>query len=189
MSAGKDTVPKRHRSLSVRLAIMACGMFGFGYALVPLYYALCAITGVGATVGQAAAAPASMTVDLSRTVTVEFVAVSNESAPWEFRPDVTSVELHPGEVYAANFFARNLTDRRIVGQAVPSITPGEGSKHLHKLECFCFREQAFAPNEARELPVRFYLDPQLPSYVDRVTLSYTMFDKHVAAKTGPGSST
>jgi cytochrome c oxidase assembly protein subunit 11 len=183
---GGATIPRRHRSLAARLAFMAVCMFGFGYVLVPIYYAICAITGIGARSTQVLAAPVEMQPDMTRTITVEFVAARNEYAPWEFHPAIGSVQLHPGEIYTTSFFAQNLTDHRLVGQAIPSIAPGDGAKHLHKLECFCFKAQEFAPHEGRDMAVRFYIDPQLPSYVDRVTLSYTMFDKHEAAK-GPGA--
>jgi cytochrome c oxidase assembly protein subunit 11 len=171
----------RHRKLSSRLALLAVAMFGFGYLLVPMYYTLCAITGVGTQVAQANAAPLLGETDLNRTVTVDFISSVNEFAPWEFHPAVSSLQVHPGKVYTAKFFARNLTDRVLVGQAVPSITPGDGAKHLHKLECFCFTQQQFEPKEGRDLEVRFYLDPALPEFIDRVTLSYTFFDTHRAA--------
>jgi cytochrome c oxidase assembly protein subunit 11 len=172
---------RRHRQLGGRLALLAIAMFGFGYLLVPIYYSLCAITGIGPQASEANAAPLPGDLDLNRTVTVEFISSVNEFAPWEFHPAVNSIEVHPGKVYAAKFFAKNLTDRVLVGQAVPSITPGDGAKHLHKLDCFCFRQQQFEPKEARDLEVRFYLDRALPGYIDRVTLSYTFFDTHRAA--------
>lgn len=179
------SVTRPHRKLVVRLALLAVAMFGFGYLLVPMYYTLCAITGIGTRVTQANAAPLASEIDVSRTITVDFISSVNEFAPWEFRPAVSSIEVHPGRVYTATFFAKNLTDRVLVGQAVPSITPGDGAKHLHKLECFCFRQQQFEPKEGRDLTVKFYLDPALPEYVDRVTLSYTFFDTHRAAAQAP----
>jgi cytochrome c oxidase assembly protein subunit 11 len=181
MEPTPETKQLRHRRLGLRLALLACAMFGFGYLLVPLYYALCAITGFGTQAFAAAAPPVPLPVDASRQVTVVFIASVNESAPWEFRPAVASVVVHPGEITEAKFYARNLTDRKLVAQAVPSIAPGEGAKHLHKLECFCFKTQVFAPNEGRDLLVRFYLDPALPGYVDQVALSYTLFDTHQVA--------
>jgi cytochrome c oxidase assembly protein subunit 11 len=167
-----------HRKLSLRLALLAAAMFGFGYLLVPIYYTLCQITGIGPQASQANSAPLASDADPSRNITVEFISSVNEFAPWEFHPDAPSAEVHPGQVYTARFFARNLTDRVLVGQAVPSITPGDAAKHLHKLDCFCFRQQQFEPKEGRELVVRFYLDGQFPTYVDRLTLSYTFFDTH-----------
>lgn len=177
--------PQPHRSLSLRLALLACAMFGFGYLLVPMYYTLCAITGIGTRVSQAVAAPVEAQIDASRVITVQFVTSVNEYAPWEFRPALGSVRIHPGEITEARFFARNLTDRKLIAQAVPNIVPNEGARHLHKLECFCFKTQDFAPHEGRDLTVRFYVDPALPAYVDDVTLSYTLFDTHLAASTDP----
>jgi cytochrome c oxidase assembly protein subunit 11 len=169
---------RRHRWLGGRLALLAAAMFGFGYLLVPVYYTLCAITGIGPQASRVNAAPLLSDVDLNRTITVEFISSVNEFAPWEFHPVATSIDVHPGKVYTARFFAKNLTDRVLVGQAVPSITPGDGAKHLHKLACFCFNQQQFEPQESRDLEVRFYLDTTLPAYIDRVTLSYTLFDTH-----------
>jgi cytochrome c oxidase assembly protein subunit 11 len=169
-----------HRQLVGRLALLAAAMFGFGYLLVPVYYTLCAITGIGPQASRVNAAPLASDVNLNRTIAVEFISSVNEFAPWEFHPAVTEIGVHPGKVYTVKFFAKNLTNRVLIGQAVPSITPGDGAKHLHKLACFCFNQQQFEPNEGRDLEVRFYLDNALPSYIDRVTLSYTLFDTHRA---------
>lgn len=182
-----EPVRRSNRSLTLRLAALAVGMFGFGFLLVPLYYLLCDITGIGGR-GSDAVAAAPTVVDEHRRVTVEFVASVNEYAPWEFRPETATVEVEPGKLYDATFFARNLTDRALTGQAVPSIAPGEGAKYLKKTECFCFRSQDFGPSESRDLKVQFYLDPALPKYVDRITLSYTMYVKPQAAAV-PGSGT
>jgi cytochrome c oxidase assembly protein subunit 11 len=163
-----------NRSLTLRLAALAAAMFGFGFLLVPLYDVFCQITGVGGrTEDVAAGAPTA--IDASRRVTVEFVATVNEYAPWEFRPAVTRLEVEPGRLYDVTFHARNLTGHRLTGQAIPSVAPGRGARYLRKTECFCFRSQEFAPEEARELTVQFYVDPALPGYLDRLTLSYTMF--------------
>lgn len=169
-------IRRSNGSLALRLVALALGMFGFGFLLVPLYDVLCDITGIGGRTSDAIAA-APTTTDVSRRVTVEFVASVNEHAPWEFRPRTATLEVEPGKLYDVTFFARNLTSRRLTGQAIPSVAPGAGAKYLKKTECFCFRSQEFAPAEARDLAVRFYLDPALPKYVDRLTLSYTMFEK------------
>lgn len=162
--------------LTLRLAALAVAMFGFGFLLVPLYYLICDVTGIGGRTSDAVAAVPTAT-DASRSVKVEFVATVNEYAPWEFRPEVSSLELRPGELHTVTFLARNLTQRALTGQAIPSVAPNEGAKYLKKTDCFCFRSQDFAPAETRELTVQFYLDPALPKYVDRLTLSYTMFVK------------
>lgn len=175
-----ELIRRSNRSLTLRLIALTVAMFGFGYLLVPLYYLLCDITGIGGRTSNVAAG-APIAIDTSRRVTVEFIASVNEYAPWEFRPETRILEAQPGKLYDVKFFARNLTNRHMVGQAVPNISPGEGAKYLKKTECFCFRAQEFQPAEGRDLEVRFYLDPALPIYVDHLTLSYTMFVKPQAA--------
>jgi cytochrome c oxidase assembly protein subunit 11 len=171
-----EPIRRSNRSLTLRLAALAMAMFGFGYLLVPLYYLLCDITGIGGRTAETVAA-APVASETARSVKVEFVASVNEYAPWEFRPEVGTLDVRPGRLYVAKFHARNLSDRPLTGQAIPSVAPGQSAKFFKKTDCFCFREQEFAPSESRELVVQFYLDPALPDYVDRLTLSYTMFVK------------
>jgi cytochrome c oxidase assembly protein subunit 11 len=173
MSA-QDTT--NHATLIRKLLTLAVAMFGFGFLLVPLYDVFCDITGLGGKVDTSGAAVVeAQAPDLSRTVTVEFVTTLNLQAPWEFEPSVTSMEVHPGEFYETTFFARNLTDRELVGRAVPSIAPGEAAKYLKKTECFCFNAQDFGPAESKDMPVRFVVDRDIPEHIDRITLSYTFF--------------
>jgi cytochrome c oxidase assembly protein subunit 11 len=154
---------------------MAVGMFAFGFLLVPLYDVMCKITGIGGRT-NAEAATVSATQEVSeRLVTVEFVAVLNEQAPWEFHPAVSSIQVHPGQLYDTTFFARNLTDGVLVGSAVPSVAPGQAAKHFIKTQCFCFTQQDFTAGEGRDMGVQFMLDPDLPEFIDRITLSYTFF--------------
>jgi cytochrome c oxidase assembly protein subunit 11 len=161
--------------LIFRLAVMAVSMFAFGFLLVPLYEVMCQITGIGGrTNTEAATVTASQEVS-ERLITVEFVAVLNEQAPWEFRPAVTSMQVHPGQLYDTAFFARNLTAGVLVGSAVPSVAPGQAAKHFIKTECFCFTQQNFTAGEGRDMGVQFMVDPALPEFVDRITLSYTFF--------------
>jgi len=171
-----------HRSLVSRLAIMACAMFVFGFLLVPIYDVFCQITGIG---GKVDTTRATLTrgdfSDENRVITVEFVGNVNEYAPWEFRPTVTSMKVHPGQLYDATFFARNLTKKQLVGQAVPSVAPGVAAKYFRKTECFCFTAQDFAAEEARTMPLRFIVDPDLPNHIDRLTLSYTFFVSQMLA--------
>lgn len=162
-------------TLIVKLAGIACGMFAFGFLLVPIYDVLCDLAGIGGKTDGTPAVVDSFRPDEGRTVTVEFVASVNEYAPWEFRPTLTSMEIHPGELYDATFYARNLTDRSLTGQAVPSVAPGVAAKYFRKTECFCFISQEFAAEEARNMPLRFIVDPDLPEHIDRLTLSYTFF--------------
>lgn len=161
---------------------MAAAMFGFGFLLVPLYDVFCEITGIGDRTGPPTAATVVEAPDSDRIITVEFVAVRNRQAPWEFRPAVASMEVVPGRLYDTNYFARNLTNRQLVGQAVPSVAPGQANQFFKKTECFCFESQEFAPNEGRDMGLTFMVDPQLPGHIDRVTLSYTFFvNQQVAA--------
>jgi len=163
-----------HRELGLKLAALTAGMFFFGFALVPLYDIFCDLTGLG---GRTADAPmqAEERVDAARTVRVEFVASVGAAAPWEFRPISSSMRIHPGEIREATFHARNLTQQSLSGQAVPSVAPGLAARHFKKIECFCFTEQAFAAGEARDLSVRFLVDPNLPEHIDTVTLGYTFY--------------
>lgn len=172
-----EPVRRSNVNLALRLVALAVGMFGFGFLLVPLYYLICDITGIGGRTSDAVAAMPVAQAEASRSVRIEFVATVNEYAPWEFAPTVESIDIRPGELQTVTFRARNLTQRTLTGQAIPSVAPGEGAKYLKKTDCFCFRSQDFAPAETRNLTVQFYLDPALPTYVDRLTLSYTMFVK------------
>lgn len=165
-----------NRSLSLRLLVWVCASFAFGFlVLPPMYEVFCEITGFGGRTNSEAAVAAEAPDD-SRTVRVEFVTQTNEYAPWEFSADVPSMEIHPGRLYYATFTAKNLTGEDKVAQAVPSVAPIAASEHFRKIECFCFTSQAFAGNEERELPLSFIVDPDLPEYVDTITLQYTMFD-------------
>jgi cytochrome c oxidase assembly protein subunit 11 len=167
----------------LRLAVLAVAMFGFGYLMAPLYSLFCEITGIGGRTANEAATVSEARPDTDRLVTVEFVAVLNEQAPWEFRPAISSMQVRPGQLYDTTFFARNLTSVPLVGQAIPSVAPGTAARHFRKTECFCFTQQHFAAGEGRDMGVQFMIDPELPPYVDRVTLSYTFFvERQVAGK-------
>ena len=163
---------------TLRLCAVVLGMFGFGFALGPLYSALCKITGFnGQWSGMATVEPEQpVAVDTSRQVKVLFVTTVNGTSPWEFKPVQASVMVHPGELRTVDFIATNLAADAKIGQAVPNVAPWEASKHLRKTECFCFNNQSFAALEKKNMPVRFMLDPALPPSVDTVTLSYTFFD-------------
>jgi len=115
--------------------------------------------------------------DVSRTVTVEFLADVASAGSWDFRPVKRTIEVHPGQLYTAEFFARNLTGRATLAQAVPNIAPSEVAAYFHKTECFCFSPQHFARDEGRNMPVRFIIDPALPRHIDIVTLAYTFYDE------------
>jgi cytochrome c oxidase assembly protein subunit 11 len=163
-----------HRNLVLKLCAMTFGMFLFGFALVPMYDIFCDVTGFG---GRTAEAPevVERAVDIDRTVRVEFVTALGQTAPWDFAPVQGSMQVHPGELYEAHFTARNLTGQHLVAQAVPSVSPGVAAEHFKKIECFCFTQQEFEANENRDLKLLFSVEPDLPEYVDTLTLSYTLF--------------
>ncbi len=164
-----------NRSLTARLLVFAVAMFAFGFVVLPpLYDVFCDITGFGGR-ANATAVTAIEEPDLTRTVRVEFVTTVNEYAPWSFSADVDSMEIHPGQLYFATFSATNHSAQQLTGQAVPSIAPVAANEHFKKIECFCFTSQEFAASERRSLPLQFIVDPDLPDYVDTITLSYTMF--------------
>jgi len=166
-----------NRTLLRKLVIVAVLMFGFGWALIPLYRKICEITGINVvTVREAGVERAARNtqVDTSRTVIVEFDA--NARGPWRFRPHVNHVRVHPGELVTVTYDLVNLEARTVVGQAIPSYAPLQSAAHFQKLECFCFQQQTLASGETRQFPVVFYLDPDLPRDVGVVTLSYTFFE-------------
>lgn len=166
------------RNQLVRLSVVVIAMFGFGFAFVPVYRVFCEITGVNLQADdmKLAANDAPAAVDESRWVNVQFLTTVNGGADWGFKPAVSSVRVHPGAMTTVSFTAHNPAATPMVAQAVPSIAPIEASSLLRKTECFCFKQQEFAPGETREMPVRFVIDPSLPADVDTVTLSYTFFD-------------
>jgi len=164
-----------HRKLVTSLVVVVVGAFGFGYALVPLYDVFCEITGFGGRTNAEAVA-AVEAPDLSREIRIEFVTTVNSYAPFDFGADADSMTVNPGKMYFATFTAKNLTDKDKVAQAVPSVAPGAAAEHFVKIECFCFDQQTFLANEERAMPLQFIVDPDLPDYVDTITLQYTFFD-------------
>lgn len=164
-----------------KLAVIALCMFGFGYALVPLYKAICEMTGINilalgeqATPGAKPVMPANTQVDLSRTITVEFDA--NSRGPWEFKPAQRSLQVHPGELTTVMYEFQNMQNRRMAAQAIPSYAPQQATAHFNKLECFCFTQYTLDPGEKKSWPVVFYIDPKLSKDVKTITLSYTFFE-------------
>lgn len=167
----------QHRSLVLKLTLFVAGSFAFGFALVPLYDVLCSITGLGNQKSLLRAAELKAdTASQSRWVTIEFVANLPTVGNWEFRPVTNSIRVHPGKLYEADFVAHNLTGHATTAQAVPDIVPSKAAAWFHKTECFCFSPQSFARDEQRVMPVRFFVDPALPTYLDRLTLAYTFYD-------------
>ena len=169
------------RSMALRLGGAAVLMFGFGFALVPLYDIFCEVTGIRVEIRASEADQITEQPGLSRNVTLELLASTGNSAPWEFRPVADSIEVKTGLLQETEYFARNLSGRDIIGTATPDVAPREAGRYLQKVECFCFTEQQFAEGEARNMPVRFYIDPDLPAHIDTITLAYTLHEKPSAA--------
>jgi len=165
----------RSKRLAIKLLLVAVLMFGFGYALVPLYDVICENLGInGKTDSTASLAVA--TVDTTRKITVQFLATNNENLPWKFHPNQTTIEIHPGQNTRVTYYAKNESNKTMTVQAIPSVTPGLAAKYLKKTECFCFRQQTLASGEEMEMPLLFHLDRDLPKNIHTVTLSYTLFD-------------
>jgi cytochrome c oxidase assembly protein subunit 11 len=160
-----------------RLLVAVVGMFGFGFALVPLYDVFCDITGINGKTGGQTTLSETMKVDTTREIKIEFIATLNESMPWEFKPVVHSVKVHPGQPHRIEYLAINKTDKTIIGQAVPSVAPGLAAQYFQKTECFCFTEQELKAGEEKRMPVVFVVDPALPDDIHELTLSYTFFVK------------
>jgi cytochrome c oxidase assembly protein subunit 11 len=171
-----------------KLLVVAAGMFAFGYALVPMYKAICEFTGINILAlgerelpgaGSARAKVTNTQVDTSRTITVEFDA--NARGPWLFKPAQSSVQVHPGEMTTVMYEFQNVQDRVMSAQAIPSYAPRQAAAHFNKLECFCFNQYTLAPGEKKQWPVVFVIDPKLAKNVTTITLSYTFFE--VGSKT------
>lgn len=179
---GSQRRRRRNARMLGKLFMAAVLMFGFGYSLVPLYKKICEITGINVLAVQETVnvKPSNTQIDTSRTITVEFDA--NTTGPWRFKPAVSSIQVHPGEMAQVVYEVVNTQSRAMEAQAIPSYAPQESAAHFKKMECFCFKQQTLAPNEARQMPVSFYIDPALPKNVKTITLSYTFFEVGLAGK-------
>jgi cytochrome c oxidase assembly protein subunit 11 len=181
-------MPEAHNKQRKHLAallVVVVGMFGFAFALVPLYEVFCELTGLnGKTSGRAVVSEPGVTGQRinpigevsDREVTIQFLAQVGRGMPWEFRPTESRLRVRPGEMYTTNFYVRNRASHAVTGQAVPSVSPGLAALHLHKTECFCFNSQVLEPGEEMELPLRFVVDTALPKNVQTISLSYALFD-------------
>jgi cytochrome c oxidase assembly protein subunit 11 len=178
-----------------KLAVIAAGMFGFGYALIPLYRQICEVTGInilasselqvpGGPASGADGTAANTQVDASRTITVEFDA--NSHGIWDFKPAVRSLQVHPGELTKVMYEFQNVQPRRMAAQAIPSYAPRQAAEYFNKVECFCFNQYTLEPGEKKEWPVVFVIDPKLSKDVKTITLSYTFFE--VGSKMPPAPS-
>ena len=176
-----------------KLAVVTVGMFAFGYALIPIYRHICEMTGInilslserqvpgGGSAGRDVKLPGNSQVDLTRTITVEFDA--NARGPWQFKPALASLQVHPGQLATVMYEFQNVQDRRMSAQAIPSYAPAQAAAHFNKLECFCFQQYTLEPGEKKQWPVAFVIDPKLSKDVKTITLSYTFFE--VGGRTPP----
>lgn len=182
MTLEREKPGKTNRSLATKLFIFAIGAFGFGFALVPLYSVLCAVTGQGDQKELARAAVVTEHPDLARLVTVDFLTDVPGNGNWQFHPVERTMQVHPGQLYLTHFYAHNLMGHDTVAQAVPDISPSKAAAYFRKTECFCFSPQHFSVNQERVMPVRFFVDPAMPKYIDRLTLTYTFYDSSTMIK-------
>ena len=177
-----------------KLGVVVLGMFCFGYALVPIYRAICEMTGINVLAlgdrlipGATPKLPANTQVDLTRTITVEFDA--NTRGPWHFKPAQNALQVHPGELTTVMYEFQNVQNRTMSAQAIPSYAPAQAGAHFNKLECFCFNQYTLAPGEKKQWPVAFVIDPKLPKDVSTITLSYTFFEVGGTTPAAPKAST
>jgi cytochrome c oxidase assembly protein subunit 11 len=168
-----------NKRVSRRLAIVAVGMFGFAFALVPFYNQICVALGINSIEQPAEAV--NTQVDTSRTVTIELDSNAHD-LPWRFKPLVTEMKVHPGELAMVEYEIVNVRQAPVTGQAVPSYGPQGAGEYFKKVECFCFTQQTLGAGETRRMPVVFVVDPKLPKSVNTIALSYTFFE--VAGKGG-----
>ncbi len=170
-----------------KLLVIAVAMFGFGYALIPIYKQICELTGINILTPKDIDLKEvkNSQIDTSREVTIEFDA--NTQGPWRFRPTVSSLKVHPGEMAQVVYEVVNKQSYKMDAQAIPSYAPQQATAYFKKLDCFCFKQQTLEANEARQMPVTFFIDPALPKDVKTITLSYTFFEvgvKTTDAKAG-----
>jgi cytochrome c oxidase assembly protein subunit 11 len=161
-----------------RMLLIVVGMFGFGFALVPLYDVFCEVTGINGKSFNVARGytPQPAGADTSREVKIQFVATNNDGMIWEFSPSQTVMRVHPGELAETTFLAHNPASFQMVGQAIPSVQPIRAAEYFHKTECFCFNQQVLAGNQVVDMPLKFIVDRELPPDIHTITLSYTLFD-------------
>lgn len=164
-----------HGKLAARLMVIVVGMFGFGFALVPIYDLFCDLTGLGGRTGGPYAERAQP-VDRTRLVKVNFLTNTNAGAAAAFWSEKGGVRVHPGAPKVVKFFARNPTERTMIAKAVPSVAPMRAAAYFHKTECFCFEQQTLGPGETLEMPMRFIVDGELPANIESIHLSYALFD-------------
>ncbi|MDU0353259.1 cytochrome c oxidase assembly protein [Paraglaciecola aquimarina] len=172
----------KNNKMVIKLLAIVVGMFGFGFALVPLYDVLCDALGINGKTSDIAAVYESIEVDESRWVTVDFITRTNSGMPWEFKAQTQQVKVHPGQLNLVNFYVKNSAATAIVGQAVPSVSPGTAAIYMNKTECFCFEQQTLKAGEEVLMPMQFYVDPQLPKDITYFTVQYTLYNVTASAE-------
>jgi len=170
-----EALRQANRRLTIKLLLMVAAATGFAFALVPFYDLLCKVTGLNGKTGAAVQIAPASKVDTGRWVTVEFTSTVMPGMSWEFRPAQTRMRVHPGETARISYLAKNPTNQAMTGQAVPSVSPGWTAQHFNKIECFCFQRQVLKPGEVKEMPLVFFVSPELPAEVQEISLSYTLF--------------
>ena len=189
---GRQTA--RNNRLAKRLLWLAAGAFAFAFALVPFYDVFCEVTGFngrtrskpevarGFGIGGLAKSAAPSQIDRTRTVRVEFTGTVMPGLPWDMRPLTLALDVNPGELQHVVYLVRNTSRHPVVGQAIPSVTPGQAAQHFEKIECFCFSQQALGPGEAREMPLAFIVKPGVGRDISHITLSYAFFNTEGPAR-------
>ncbi|MAR89677.1 MAG: cytochrome c oxidase assembly protein [Pseudomonadales bacterium] len=173
----EETRKQSNARLVAKLMVAVVAMFVFAVGILPpMYDAICDITGLNGKTASEAADTSGAQPDAERTVTIQFLADTDPDMVWDFKPNVFSVKVHPGEIRQVDFHVRNPSQRVIVGQAIPSVSPGQASPYFKKTECFCFNNQELAGGQEADLPLIFYVDPELPKSVTTITLSYQLYD-------------
>lgn len=167
---------KSTKRLVKRLAFAVVGMFGFGFAMVPMYDVICDITGLNGKTGGKVVQESEPTPTAGREITVQFLAQNGAGMDWEFSANDPVVKVMPGEVKVVSYRARNVHDYAMTGQAIPSVAPNEAAQYLKKLECFCFEEQELQAGENVDMGIRFFIDENIPAHITKLTLSYSLFD-------------
>ncbi len=158
------------------LFFAAVFMFGFGFALVPLYDVFCEVVGLNGKTNEEAYQAVDVIVDENREVKIQFIAINNDSMTWRFGPNDKVMRVHPGALNSTSFFALNPKEHEMIAQAVPSVQPARAAQYFHKTECFCFNQQTLKGGEAVDMPLQFIIDQDLPKDIKTISLSYTLFD-------------
>jgi cytochrome c oxidase assembly protein subunit 11 len=173
------TDKKSHRKVYIIGGVMAAIMFGFCFAMVPLYSVICRATGINTSVPGQLVTPTQGSTgapDLSRDITVQFLTVTHNGMAWDFYPRTQTIHVHPGENNKVLFYVKNTTDKDMTVQAIPSMTPTDAMVHFHKIQCFCFTQQSLKAHESKDMPMIFQIDKDLPKDIRVISLAYTLFD-------------